>query len=391
MTIAQGISKKVALKKETVWGVAATAAGARYIRRVSSDLSLSKDSYESKEIRTDQQTAVHRHGMRKVEGTLKGELSPGSYSDLIAAQLRKNFAAGPSLTGNDISATAGGFETVAGDFVVAGFRPGIVLRAAGFANAQINARNFVITKVTAKALAGEYLTETPALVEAAGGMVTLAAAGLTSYVPESGHTDDSFTIEHFFGDIGESEVFTGIKVDSIDIKLPPTGMAEISAKLMGKDLVTGQVEHFTNPAPASTMDTVSAVNGRIYVTGSRLTLLTSLDLSIKAGLSTEPVVGSNTAPELFRGRVVGTGNSTAFFENGQLRDAFLHETEVPVFAVFPVSDAPDADFLAFRLPRVKFSGASKDDGEKGVIQNLPFVILKATGDTTISIQDSAAV
>jgi hypothetical protein len=56
--------------------------------------------------------------------------------------------------------------------------------------------------------------------------------------------------------------------------------------------------------------------------------------------------------------------------------------------------------MAFSMPRVKVGGAGKDDGEKGIIQTMPFVALfnttgatNATGAvstlaTTLSMQDS---
>lgn len=386
MTVAQGVSKKVAIKKEAAWGTPAGTNGARYLRRVTSDLSLTKDVFASKEIRDDQQTAVSRHGMRKVEGTLATELSPGSYADILAAATRSAFAAGPTITAITIAATATGFEGA--DFAAAGFQPGHIVRAVGFVTAANNANNFIVTAATANALTGEFVNGDVIGVEIAGANVTIALAGKQTLVPSTGHTNDSFTVEHFFSDINESEVFTGVKIDSIDLKLPPSGMAEMSVKLMGKDMQTGNVQYFTAPAAASTTNALAAVNGRIYAGGARLTLLTSLDISIKSNLSTEPVVGSNTAPDIFRGRVAVSLNMSAFFENGTLRDMFIAEGEMPVFAVFTESEAPNADFIAFRLPRVKPNGASKDDGEKGLVQSIPAEVLKSASDTTISIQDS---
>ena len=64
MTIQTGIGKRVAYKKELVaWGTIAVAAGGRYLRRVTSDIDLSKDTYTSNEIVTTYQISDFRHGL----------------------------------------------------------------------------------------------------------------------------------------------------------------------------------------------------------------------------------------------------------------------------------------------------------------------------------------
>jgi hypothetical protein len=55
--------------------------------------------------------------------------------------------------------------------------------------------------------------------------------------------------------------------------------------------------------------------------------------------------------------------------------------------------------MGFTFPRAKMGGATKDDGEKGLVLTMPFTALEqdagGTGqtafDTTIMIQDSAYV
>jgi hypothetical protein len=125
-------------------------------------------------------------------------------------------------------------------------------------------------------------------------------------------------------------------------------------------------------------------------------LITGMDFNVAANLSSEPVVGSNVKPEIFSGKSVVTGNMTVFFEDATFRDYFINETEVSINVAFTTSNAANADFLAISLPRVKVGGASKDDGEKGLIQTMPFTALFNTAGgaavnteaTTISIQDS---
>ena len=54
--------------------------------------------------------------------------------------------------------------------------------------------------------------------------------------------------------------------------------------------------------------------------------------------------------------------------------------------------------MNFSMPRIKVGGASKNDGQGGLVQTLPFTVLKnnaggvgiATEATSISIQDAQA-
>lgn len=107
MAQASGVFKQVSIKEETTYGLLpAVATGAQLLRRTDASFNLNKDTYESGEIRTDLQTADFRHGVRKVAGSLKGELSPGSYSTYLGAILKRDFAAVTSVSGASI--TVGG-------------------------------------------------------------------------------------------------------------------------------------------------------------------------------------------------------------------------------------------------------------------------------------------
>lgn len=397
MTIASGVAKKVAFKKESSWAVPAGATGAQYLRRVTSDLSLAKETYQSAEIRTDYQIADFRHGVRSVEGTIAGELSPATYAPFIAAALRKDFVAGATtgaLAVFSVTNTGTKFTRSSGSFVTDGFKVGDVISATGFSTANNNSHYVLVTVVTALTMDIVPLDGTVLTDEAAGGTRTIAVVGKKTYTPEANHTDDSFTFEHYYSDVAQSEVFTGCKVNTMAIALPPTGMSTINIGVMGKDIVAGTSAYFTTPTDATATGTLASVNGIAYAVGTRNYLLTGLNINYAGNLSMEAVVGSNTYPEIFEGRVNISGDLTAYFENGDLRDAFIQEDEVALMFVFTTENTKNPDFVSFVLPRVKFGGASKDDGERGLIQTIPYqALFNASGDgadkTTLIVQDSA--
>ena len=68
MAQAAGVFKQLTYKVESTYGTVPGASAAQALRRVTSDLSLTKQTYQSNEIRTDQQMQDYRHGVRSVEG-----------------------------------------------------------------------------------------------------------------------------------------------------------------------------------------------------------------------------------------------------------------------------------------------------------------------------------
>lgn len=401
-TLASGINKSVAYKLETVYGTIPTAASAQALRRVTSTLDLTKDVYQSAEIRTDMQIADYRHGVRRVKGAINGELSPKTYSDFFAAAVKKTFAAGVSTTGASITIAGSGPYTVtraAGSYLTDGFKVGDVIRltVGGFNASNLN-KNLMITALTATVATVLVLNSTAMVAEGPIATSTVSVYGKKTFIPATGQTDQSFSIEHYYSDVVQSEVFSGCKVDKIAMSLPPTGMATLAIDILGQNETTATTQYFTSPTAASTLGNLSAVNGVCRVNGVVAAILTGLTASIDPAYAGDPVVGSNTVPNLFPGTVNCTGQLTAYFLDNTLRDAFLNETEIDLYAVLTTDNTANADFLAFGWPRIKLGGVTKSDGQSGLIQTIPFQALLnknggagiATEYTTVSIQDSAA-
>ena len=403
MPIAVGIAKQLVYKKEVTFGVAPGATAAQYLRRVTSNIDLKKETYESNEIRTDYQVSDMRHGVRTVDGSLNGELSVGTYKDFFAAALRKDFLATAAIAGASItiagSAGAWTITRAAGSYLTDGIKIGDVIRlSVGAFNASNLAKNLLIIALTATVATCAVLNGSALVGEGPIVTSTVTVIGKKSWTPTTGHTDDSFSIEHFYSDIAQSELFLGCKISSVAVKLPATGLSTVDISVMGKDLTTATAAYYTSPTALSAGANLAAVNGALYVGGVAVALLTGIDFTIDGGHSAEAVVGSNTKPEIFEGRVKINGNMTVFFQDAVFRDYFVNETEVSVVAAFTGGNTAAADFVTIVMPRVKVGGSSKDDGEKGIIQTVPFTALFNTAGgagtsshaTTLSIQDSLA-
>ena len=399
--IAKGVSKTVAVKKESQWGVPAGATGAKLLRRVTADFNLVKENYSSNEINPTFMTIDSRHGVRSVEGSLEAELSPGTYSDFIGSILAKNFAAGGATTGASITiAASGSFFTLtraAGSWLTDGFYVGNIIRltGAGFAPANVG-NNLLIVGLTALVATVVVLSGTTTLVaEGPIASANAAVVGKQSYVPLSGHTDDSYTVEQWFSDIAQSEVYTGLKPASIALSLPSTGLVTASLSFMGKNLEqTGTTQYFTSPAATNTEGIFAAVSGAVIVNGQPVGLITSMDLSISRNQEAANVVGSNFAADIFVGRITATGSLSVYFQDAVFRDYFDDEAKISIIVALTTGEEKDAEAMSFTMGKVKINSGSKTDAELGLTQSMDFESLQndvTTGGlvpSIIMIQDT---
>jgi hypothetical protein len=410
MGIAAGVFKQLAYKVESTYGVAAGTSGGQLLRRTQSTLDLSKDTYQSNEMRSDFQVADFRHGVRRVGGKIDGELSPKTYGEFFAALMKRDFAAVTAITGLSITIAGSGptytVTRASGDYISGGLKVGDVIRlSAGSFNVANSNKNLLIVTLTATVATVVTLNGSAMVAEGPIASSTATVVGKKTFVPTSAHTDKAFSIEHWFPDVPASELFLGCKFSKASISLPPTGMATVSFDVVGQDFaettakrtaVALTSQYFSSPSAVTSTGVLTAVNGVVRIGGAAIATLTGLSVDITANYTGDPVVGANVVPNQFAGRVLVGGQATMYFESTTIRDAFVNETEVDLLAAFTTDNTATADFLTIVLPRVKFGGASKDDGEKGLVATLPFTALLnsaggtgvSTEKTTILMQDS---
>lgn len=404
MAVSKNVSKVVAIKQETTYGTLAGASGARLLRRVSSNFNLVKDTYSSSEVRTDYQVADFRHGVRSAEGTISGEFSPGSYSDLFAAALAKDFVAGVSITGAAITVAASGTQYTltrgAGSYLTDGFKVGDVVRitAATGLNADCLNKNLLITALTATVATCSVLNGST-MTPAAGTAVTFAVQGKKTYAPLTGHTSRSFTVEEWYSDIAQSEVFTGCKVNTVGVSIPATGMSTLDFGFMGKDLAqTATAQYFTSPTALGTSGVMAGVNGVVVFNGTPVAVITDASININRNIANTTVLGSNSISESVDGKISVDGSVSLYFIDATVKDAFKNETEVSLIFTMTANNLATSDAVSITLPRVKINSASKTEGDSGITMSCDFVALLATTGgagtaseaSTIVIQDTLA-
>lgn len=414
MSLGEGVSCRIAYKAYSTGAIQSNvqpdssidpgAADGQILRRTSSTLSLTKDTYQSAEVRTDRQIGDYRHGVKRVTGSLNGELSPGTYWDFVEAVLRGTETAAVAKSEAELTSVAADnatskFTFGGGDPVTEGYRVGMVIRFTNLSEALNNSKNFLITGFSGASNRDVSVHPAPTTMSADTAF-NVTSVGKRVFTPASGHVSRKFAIEHYFADLGIFGLFTECRVGGMNFNLPATGMATVEIPMMGRDMETGSggsAPFFTAPADVTGTGILAAVNGLIRVQGVNQGVITGAQVNINLSPESPAVVGQNFAPEIFLGRTEVSGQLTAFFEDLTLLNYFRNETEISVLLYLLASSADAADAMTIFLPKVKLGNAQAGvEGEGGVPLTLPFQALRYLGSapgvdqTTIAVCDSTA-
>jgi len=393
MTIQTGVGTRVAIKKQVGLGSPASGASAQIVNRVTSNLSLKKNTYQSNTLRSDYQVSDFRHGTRRVEGAFETELQSGAGQAYFESALRK--LAGAAVTSGAIAtiAAAGNTYTFSvGNPITMGFRVGMVVRGSGWTAGGV-ANNSVNQRVTAVTATTVVVAESLA-TKAEGDTVTIIAPGKVIIVPSTGHTKDYYTVEHWNAAISVSEAFEDCVVSTMAINCPASGMATANVGWMGRDAVFAGAEVFTSPTAASNGAIFAAVNGSLRVDGVDRVVVTGINFDVNGNYSQGEVIGSNTSPDIFEGSVLVSGQFSYYYDGLDLLTAFDLESELELQLVMTADNESDSHFFNVFLPRIKLGTSDGDDGQKAKTRTCSFqALLKSTttgyDSTTIMVQDSA--
>lgn len=405
MTIAQGVSKQTRFKRQSAKGSLAGTSLGQIMRRNTATFELAKETYDTaSEITSRRQLTSSRHGVKIVNGSINGFLSPGTYADQLSALLMRDFAAVTAITGASITvAGAGPSYTVTratGSFLTDGIKIGMGVRltAGSFNVANLN-KNLLVTNVTALVLTVLVLNGSALVAEGPIASATVSVPGKVTYVPETGHTNIYYTVEEWYPDALVSERNLDVKITQADIALPGSGNATINFSAIGLDQTKDVTAYFTSPAAETTTEVLAAANGILLVNGVAQAVITDLNISINGnGNAADGVVGTNIRPDVFMGKVMVTGSFSCYFEGGTIPDLFINETNTSIVSALTAGSEAAADFVTFALTRVNLNSSTPDDNETGLKRTYNYIAefnsaggaAVANTASTIQLHDSQA-
>lgn len=397
MSLAEGVSARIAYKfyasPAIVPGTAAVSAtdlgasGAQVLRRVASTLALTKNTYQSEEVRSDKQIGDFRHGPRRATGNVSGELSPLTYEQLFEAAMRGTWAAAITASQSDFTSvsadnTASTFTFSGGNPVTKGLRVGMGIRFTNLLDSDNNAKNFIILGFGGTQ--NRVLTVYPAPdTMTTDSNFSLTTVGRSLIIPASSHVSRKLGIEIYNEDIDVARLFTELRAGPFSVEVPATGMAKVTFDFMGRDVEHysgGSAPFFTSPTAATTTGLMTSVNGLLRCSGENIAVVTGVNIQHQPQLTAPDVAGSNIAPEIFVGRANVTGQLTALFEDADLLDDFRNESEIELLLYLTTTTAVNSPAMTFYLPRIKLGGADvATQGEAEQTITLPFQALKYEG------------
>jgi Phage tail tube protein len=378
--------------------------GGQVLRRTSVSMNLEKDTYQAAEIVLHRQITDFRHGVKRVNGSINGELSCGTYWDFLEAVCRGTETASVALSNTELTTVVSDSTTskftFGADPVAAGLRVGHVIRFTNLATTANNTTNFIITGFSG--VNNVDVTVYPApTTGASDATFNVVQTGKTVSVPDTGHVSRKFAVETYYIDADIYRLFTECRVGGFNMTLPATGLATVEMPFMGRGMETGSAgsaPFFASPTAPTTTGINAAVNGLIRVQGDNLGVVTGATINFALNPVADPVVGQNFVPEIFLGRANVNGQITAMLEDFTLVDYFVNETEVEILLFLTSGTSATADAFTIYMPRVKFGGATVAmDGEAAQIITMPFQALKlgtatlGKPATTIQFSDTAAV
>ncbi|MCB2188379.1 MAG: hypothetical protein KQJ78_18315 [Deltaproteobacteria bacterium] len=381
MSFARGSRHEVSYVPEVVKGVTPATPVMKLLRVTSVGLEMTKGGFQSSELRSDRQIADFRHGTKQVAGDLGLELSYEAFDDLLAGALFNSWSSLATVVSSAIAAT--GANQLTGSF--SGFAAGDQVSVEGFSTAANNG-----LWQLAAATAATLTVEGALAPEAAGNEITLTRHPRLAGAAE----EKTFTVERRFTGLAipQYHVFTGCMVNKLALSVKPDGMVTGTLGLMGMGAATSGTS-LGEPAAAQANSPFDSFRGSLAEGGSTVGVVTGLDLSLENGINPAYVVGSDQAADLVDGRANLTGTLTAFFEDSELLDKFINESETSL--VLMLEDvhmgASRGNRYYFHLPRLKFTGGSVQVSEEGAVPiSLPFQALyDADHGYTLAISKAA--
>jgi hypothetical protein len=383
-TFQTGSRVLVNVRRETTFGVQATATGASTMRIIGGNgMQLNYAQVQSVEKLANALTSMGRLGYKSATGDFEKELSVGGVTDIeVEAVMRSAWATSTNaaFSGFTTVAVASNALTAAAGSFLSTLKTGDIFTLSGTSQSANNSRNIralAVTTLTISVATGTFT----AVAASATGTLTALKKITTAATP----TRYSHTIEQYDTDITAGEIFLGCRCVGLDLSFKPGQMAKLTSHYMGVDRTTESgSSYFTTPSLTTSIGLV-ADDSTIRYNGVDVAKFTGFDLKFAITAAGVPIIGSRVTPDIFDNNLAVSGTITSLrsdFSNLTLLDA---ETEFEVQIVLQEPTGSPPACFAIYLPRVKIADLSATpvgggDGAKS--ETLTLMVGPKTADST---------
>lgn len=357
---------RLSYAEESAWNTV-PAVSFKDLRRTGGTFNQSQDTTESQEVRSDRMTAdVIRTGSQ-VDGSIDVELSYGVFDDLYEGAMFDDWSAGDSVTGslttvasptNTVTLTGAFVNAVVGDW---------------FTISDANSDNGTFQIKTRTSDDEVVVEDWHTLVGES------ATAGVTIDLHQrvrNGTTDHSYSFEEAFLDITEFFVFSGCRMDTLELTVAVDQLVTGGFGVVGAGFDNGTSAFGTGAntaAPSGSVlnavDHISDIREGAALASSME--LTQIQFSLTNNLRANRAIGSLEPVAIKSGTFGLTGNLSAYFADSSLVTKYKDFTTSGIS--FRATDAA-GDAYIFDIPAIKFTGDLPDPGglDSDVMQSLNF-------------------
>lgn len=356
--------------------------GGQILRHRSFNLSLAKESYNTDEMRTDQQAPMPKEGTRRVPTSLQCWLSALTYKDLFEEVLRGTWSgAAISKSNTQLTSVAADNATAkftfgGGDPVSEGFRVGDPVEFANLSEAANNGRTFIA--LAFGGTSNREVTVYPAPADmGADSAFTVTTVGRSLIAPASNPVKRKSALEVYNGDGDISRLITEGRFSGFSLQAAPDQGAQVNFTGMARNrkvYSAGNAPFFASPTAETTTEIITSMDGLLLKNGAVIGAVTGLSFQFnRAPSAPAQLQAQGLTAGIVQGNAVGSGEFTAFLLDATLLDLFddpvtLKATEFQILAYLPDGAAASPAALTFLLPRVKLTSNNETtiEGAKAV-------------------------
>lgn len=321
--------------------------------------------------------ATARRGATTVAGDIVGELSYGSYDDLLAAGFCGTWTPRYTFTGITVSAASGdkSFNFSATNAPLAA--PGDIITVSGFATAGLNKSYTVVSRTTAKIIVVE-----PVLTEAAGDSVTIT--GPNELV--TGTTRRSFAILKRNLDIGLDTLYRGCEVNQIKLSCPLQEKITVTFSMVGKSEETYTVPVGATFASKTVTDYMTTFEGSLDIATAGFNAATQFDVTLDNAMAQKYSLFNRSAYANKIGMIGVSGSLSAYIEDDALKLKYRNEVDTAL-DVTMVDKSTGGNGYILSLPRSRFGSATDSfSGDDFGVQQINFIgLLDSTAATELKL------
>ncbi len=379
--------------EETVYGETPVTGNFKSVPFTSaSDLGFTPETVTSEVIRDDRQVSDLVLVGGSTAGGFDSELAYEIHNELLEGVMQSSWVdtVAADIAATDIAVTATEITTAGEDFTTLGLVQGDWIRVSGFADTSINGVLRVNGTVTSTVIPVE--RSVTAATELAGASVVIEAGDKLV----NGVDQKSYTLERAFG--GQAtplyEYLRGMVPGTFSLTAAAKALVSCSFGF------TGSTQQYTTTRVSGLTDTDATASGQFSVfnassnvgqiseggnviDGSNFVMEATIE--IENNLRERNAIGSLGAVSIGSGEFLVTGTLNTYFDNKDLADKVVANTESSFSINF---NDNDGNTIVFDLSRIKFSEGSPEVGSKDedVMLNLTFqAILNSTTGSTMNI------